>query len=314
MRKAFIESLCELARERDDIILLCGDLGFSVLEPFADQFPNRYFNAGVAEQNMAGMAAGLALSGKTVVTYSIANFAVARCLEQIRNDICYHNANVIVVSVGTGVAYGSQGYTHHGIEDMAFTRVLPNMTVVSPGDPVEVRWAVRQLVTRGGPSSLRLGRGGELAVHGDAGFGAIFGKAIPLRPLGKDVTFLSTGVILPEVIAATDMLRARGIEAGALSVPVVCPLDTAAIEEAARTSNLLISVEEHLVDGGFGGAVAEVIAGMRGPHARLMRVGIKRGMSKIVGDQNYLRILNGIDRQGLLNTAIGEVCQNAVGV
>lgn len=307
MRKAFIDSLCELAQERDDIILLCGDLGFSVLESFAAQFPGRYFNVGIAEQNMTGMAAGLALTGKTVVTYSIANFAVTRCLEQIRNDVCYHNCNVIVVSVGTGVAYGSQGYTHHGIEDIAFTRVLPNMTVVSPGDPVEVGWAMRKLVERGGPASLRLGRGGESVVHDTECFNPHFGGVIPLRPVGEEVTFLSTGVILPEVLAAADLLRIHGIEAGVLSVPVINPLDIASIEKIARSSKLLISVEEHLIDGGFGSAIAEVISGMRAPHARLLRAGIKRGMSKIIGDQSYLRNLYGIDRKSLADAVIAEI-------
>src|ERR1700749_2063770 len=130
---------------------MCGDLGFSVLERFAERFPQRYFNAGIAEQNMTGMAAGMALAGNIVITYSIANFAILRCLEQFRNDVCYHNASVIVVSVGTGTAYGSQGYTHHGIEDIAITRTLPNVSVASPGDPEEVRWALRELMKRRGP-------------------------------------------------------------------------------------------------------------------------------------------------------------------
>ncbi|GAB3439047.1 transketolase family protein [Insolitispirillum peregrinum] len=307
MRNAFIDSLCELAREREDIVLLCGDLGYSVLERFAEAFPDRYFNVGIAEQNMAGMAAGLAMAGKTVVTYSIANFAVVRCLEQIRNDICYHNGSVIVVSVGTGVAYGSQGYTHHGIEDMAFTRVLPNMTVVSPGDPAETRWAMRHLVERGGPSNLRLGRGGEPMVHAGGQLQAPFGDAIVMQAPGSQVTFLSTGAILPEVMNAAQALKAQGIDVGVLSMPVVAPLDVAAIEQAARTSSLLISAEEHLAEAGFGGAVAEVVASLRGPHARLVRAGIKRGMSKLVGDQNHIRALNGINSQGLFELALAEL-------
>jgi transketolase len=316
MRNAFIDSLCEIAHQRNDIVLLCGDLGYSVLERFADAFPDRYFNVGIAEQNMAGMAAGLAMAGKTVVTYSIANFAVARCLEQIRNDICYHNCNVIVVSVGTGVAYGSQGYTHHGIEDMAFTRVLPNMTVVSPGDPVETRWALQHLIARGGPANLRLGRGGEPVVHRggplSATFGDAFGDAIALQPPGPALTFLSTGSILPEVAAAAEILKTRGINAGLLSMPVVSPLDQMAIEHAAKTSSLLISAEEHRIEGGFGGAVAEIVASMRGARARLIRTGIKDGMSKLVGDQNHIRKANGLDRQSLADLAFTELGANKV--
>ena len=132
MRNTFIDTLCELAAEDARVWLMCGDLGYSVLERFADRFPNRYINAGVAEQNLTGVAAGLALSGKIVFTYSIANFPIMRCLEQVRNDVCYHNLNVKIVAIGCGFAYGAAGYSHHGAEDLAVMRTLPNMTVVAP--------------------------------------------------------------------------------------------------------------------------------------------------------------------------------------
>src|SRR5262249_13809462 len=141
MRAAFIKTLYELAERDERVWLLTGDLGFTVLEDFARRFPERYLNVGVAEQNMTGVAAGLARCGKVVFTYSIANFPTLRCLEQIRNDVCYHEANVKVVSVGGGFAYGAAGYTHHGVEDLGALRLLPGMTVVAPGDPVETRLA-----------------------------------------------------------------------------------------------------------------------------------------------------------------------------
>ncbi len=306
MRNAFVDELCRIARERKDVVLLTGDLGFSVLEKFAEEFPERYFNVGIAEQNMAGMAAGLALSGLTVVTYSIANFAIVRCLEQVRNDICYHGGAVIVVSVGTGVAYGSQGYTHHGIEDMAFTRVLPNMAVIAPGDPVETRHGLRALVERGGPGSLRLGRGGEPVLHDPETFRWTFGKAVPLIA-PQSVTFLSTGVILGEVLAAADLLQRQGIAAGVLSMPSVEPLDVEAVIAAARHARLLITVEEHVREGGFGGAVAEIVAGLPAPRARLIRTGIARNTAKIVGDQAFLRRTNGIDAASLAALVEGEM-------
>ena len=299
MRAAFIETLCDLAEERSEIVLLCGDLGFSVLEIFAEKFPDRYYNVGIAEQNMTGLAAGLAMSGKTVVTYSIANFAVVRCLEQLRNDVCYHNGSVIVVSVGTGTAYGSQGYTHHGIEDVAFTRVLPNMAVVSPGDPIEVRWAVRALIERRGPANLRLGRGGEPLVHNRDNFHAVLGKAIMLRPIAEQVTFLSSGVILSEVVAAADELTSNGIKAGVLSIPCVQPLDIDVIKLAARRSSLLVSVEEHVPEG-FGGAVAEVVAGMSQPRARLLRLGVRRNGPKEAANQAEIRRANELDAVSLV--------------
>ncbi len=310
MRNAFIEELCDIARERQDVVLLTGDLGFSVLEKFAEEFPDRYFNVGIAEQNMAGMAAGLALSGLTVVTYSIANFALVRCLEQLRNDVCYHDAAVIVVSVGTGVAYGSQGYTHHGIEDMAFTRVLPNMAVIAPADPVETRHGLRALIARRGPASLRLGRGGEPVLHDPQTFQWTFGKAVTLHP-PQAITFLSTGVILKEVLAAADLLKHNGIKVGVLSVPAVEPLDHNAVIAAARQARLLITVEEHVREGGFGGAVAEIVAGLPAPHARLIRAGIPRSAAKFVGDQNFLRQANGIDAASLAGLAVRELTTSA---
>jgi transketolase len=161
MRTAFIKALTDLAETDNRIWLVTGDLGFSVLEEFASRFPDRYLNVGVAEQNMTGVAAGLAMSGKIVFTYSIANFPTLRCLEQVRNDVCYHNANVKIVAVGGGLAYGAQGYTHHAIEDLAILRALPNIRVIAPGDPAETRAAVMAIVNTPGPCYLRLGKAGE---------------------------------------------------------------------------------------------------------------------------------------------------------
>ena len=146
MRTAFIEALCEEAVLDDRIWLLTGDLGYSVLECFAESFPDRYVNVGVSEQNMAGLAAGLAFCGKIVFIYSIGNFPVMRCLEQIRNDTCYHNLNVNIVAVGGGLAYGAAGYTHHAIEDLGVIRTLPNMTIIAPGDPIETKLAIKNIL------------------------------------------------------------------------------------------------------------------------------------------------------------------------
>lgn len=306
MRKAFISTLCELAEKNQDIVLLCGDLGYSVLEEFSNKFPDRYFNVGIAEQNMAGVAAGLALSGKIVFTYSIANFAITRCLEQIRNDICYHNAHVIIVAVGTGVAYGAQGYTHHGIEDLSFTRVLPNVTVASPGDPLEVKMVMRNLVAKSSPAVLRLGRGSEPTIHSIEPAGD-FGKLIKVCDGAGEVVFIASGTILPEVVAACNLLKEKGVEASLFSMPVITPINTSEIQSLAMTTTLLISVEEHLVDGGVGSALAEIIAELPSPHARLVRMGVPRGVTKLIGDQNYLRKCYGIDSLSIANKALIEI-------
>jgi transketolase len=257
VRTAFIETLKDLAGQDERIWLLCADLGFSVLETFAQSFPKRYVNVGVAEQNMAGVAAGLALSGKIVFTYSIANFPVIRCLEQIRNDVCAHNLNVKVVSVGGGFAYGSAGYTHHGTEDLAMMRTLPNMTVLAPGDPVETRLLTVAATERPGPCYLRLGKAGEPIVHTSQPEITI-GKAIVLRT-GDAGTLISTGGALAMTMKAAGELAALGVSVSVLSMPSLSPLDEDAILRAARDTGRIVTVENHGM-GGLGSAVAEVLA------------------------------------------------------
>src|SRR5580704_16656925 len=165
MRGAFFDALLTLAERDHRINLIVGDLGFGVVETFAQRFPDRFLNAGIAEQNMTGIAAGMALSGRIVFTYSIANFPILRCLEQVRNDVCYHNANVKIVAVGGGLAYGSLGSTHHATEDLAIMRALPRMVVVAPGDTMEAEAATEAIALHPGPCYLRLGRAGEASVH-----------------------------------------------------------------------------------------------------------------------------------------------------
>ena len=293
MRTAFIETLFELAEQDDRIWLLTGDLGYSVLERFAQQFPKRYINMGVAEQNMTGVAAGLALEGKIVFTYSIANFPVMRCLEQIRNDVCYHNLNVKVVAVGGGVAYGAAGYTHHSVEDLAVMCAMPNMTVLAPGDPVEVQLATRAIANWHGPCYLRLGKGGEPIVYQTKPAFAI-GKTIVVRE-GNDVTLISTGGILSEVISAAEQLAPQ-IQARVLSTPTVKPLDEESILKAASETKLLVTIEEHTAIGGLGSAVAQVLnitAKMRDCHCLILS--LSEAPQPTVGSQRYFRQLFGLD-------------------
>ena len=216
MRTAFIETLLELADKDSRIWLLCADLGYSVLEPFRDRFPDRFVNVGVAEQNMIGIASGLAHAGKVAFCYSIANFPTLRCLEQIRNDVCYHDCNVNIVSVGGGVAYGAQGYTHHAVEDLAVMRALPNVVVAAPGDPLEVRSLTHALANHAGPCFLRLGKAGEAVVHNAVPVVKV-GQALPLRE-GGDVMLISTGGTLEPTLHAAERLRQRG-GGGGVSLP-----------------------------------------------------------------------------------------------
>jgi len=299
MRTAFSETLFELAREDPRIVLITGDLGFNVVTPFMERLPRQFVNAGVAEQNLTGLAVGMALSGKIVFTYSIANFPVLRCFEQIRNDACYHNANVRIVSVGAGMTYGSLGPSHHATEDLAVMRALPGMTVIAPGDPVETRLAVQALVAHQGPAYLRLGRDKEPVVHQvEPAFE--MGKAIPVRK-GKDLTLIATGCMLYQAVQAAEALAIHGLQAGVLSLHTVKPLDAKAVLSAARETPAVFTLEEHSVVGGLGGAVAEVLleSGERPRHFR--RIGLLDTFSSIVGDQEYLRAQYGLDVTGIVN-------------
>jgi transketolase len=285
MRTAFINELTRIAGEDERIFLLTADLGYSVLERFAEAHPAQYANVGVCEQAMTGIAAGMALSGKRVVTYSIANFPTLRCLEQVRNDICHHDANVTIVAVGGGLAYGAQGYTHHGVEDLGIMSLLPNMTVVCPADPSEVTALLPQLLDRPGPKYLRLGRSGEARLHPE-GTRIDLGRANWIRE-GRDVAFLATGSIITLAVAAADALAVRGISSAIASFHTVRPLDEAAIRRAADTCRAVITVEEHMVDGGFGTRVADML--MR--DARLPRFGkfgIRDETRAQIGSQRYL--------------------------
>lgn len=300
MRTAFIETLLEVAKQDERIWLVTGDLGYSVLEKFAHELPQQFVNVGVAEQNMIGVAAGLALAGKIVFTYSIANFPIIRCLEQIRNDVCYHGLSVKIVAVGGGFSYGAQGYTHHGIEDLAMMRVLPNMTVVAPADPVETRLATQAIVAHSGPCYLRLGRSDEPVVH-QTSPEFVIGQAIKLQD-GNDLTFFCTGGTLELVLAAAQHLAVSGCAAGVVSMPTIQPLDQIAILQAAKETGRIITVEEHGI-GGLSSAVSEVLL-LSGYHARMRAVRIGHPTRHtIAGSQEYLRSLHGLSVDGICAVA-----------
>jgi transketolase len=297
MRTAFIETLLDIASRDTRVYLLTGDLGFGVVEPFAQRFSTRFVNVGVAEQNMTGIATGLALSGKVVFTYSIANFPTLRCLEQIRNGPCYHGANVKIVSVGGGLAYGSLGMSHHATEDIAVLRALPNMTVIAPGDPVETRHAVEAIVRHDGPAYLRLGRAGEPTVHRHPVSFEI-GRALLVSP-GNDITLISTGGMLHTTNAVAVELGRSGLRCRVLSMHTVKPLDEAAVRSAAAETKLVVTIEEHSTTGGLGGAVAEVMAERAEPTAPLKRVGLPSAFVSEAGSRDYLARRYGLSTEAI---------------
>lgn len=300
MRTAFIQALNEMADGDERVCLIVGDLGYSVIDDFANRHPDQFVNAGVSEQNMIGLAVGMAMTGKIVFTYSIGNFGTLRCLEQIRNDVCYHRVNVKVVTVGGGLAYGNLGVTHHATEDVAIMRSLPNMTVVAPGDPVEARLATRAVVALDGPAYLRLGKAGEPVVHErEPDFG--LGRAITLRE-GTDVTLIASGGMLATADRVSRSLAGQGLGVRLLSMHTVKPLDGEAVKSAARETRYVFTLEEHSVEGGLGGAVAEVLAELEPDHAPLKRIGLRPEFNKTVGDQNYLKSMHGLDEESVHKT------------
>jgi transketolase len=266
--------------------------------------PNQFLNVGVAEQNMTGIAAGLADVGKTVFTYSIANFPTMRCLEQIRNDVCYHGYPVRVVAVGGGFTYATQGYTHHGVEDIGVMRTLPGMVVIAPGDPLEAACATKALCTLPGPAYLRLGKAGEPKVHaGPIDFH--IGKAIEVTS-GGDVTLVSTGGMLVHAMQTAEKLRGDGVSVRVLSMHTVKPLDAGAIERALAETQVVITVEEHNVGSGLGAAVAQVVAAREGPRAKFRMYGLPDVPYSRVGNLPYMREMMGDLRELALTTLRGR--------
>lgn len=304
MRTAFLDTLYELAKADRRIVFVTGDLGFSVVERFMADLPDQFVNAGVAEQNMTSLAAGMALYGKIALTYSIANFPTLRCLEQVRNDVCYHEANVKIVAVGGGFTYGALGSSHHATEELGVMRAMPGMVVVAPADPVEARAATRAIVAHPGPCYIRLGKAGEPNVHaGPIDFQ--LGRAILLRE-GRDLTLISTGGMLGTSLVVAERLAERGVGARVLSMHTLKPLDEAAVRAAAAETGAIVTLEQHSVIGGLGSAVAEVLAEAGGSHGNgaarvpFRRIGVASAFSERVGSQKWLEQQHGLDEAGVL--------------
>jgi transketolase len=299
VRDTFIASLTKLAERDPRVFLITGDLGFAVLDNYSRNHSHQFLNAGVAEQNMTGLATGLALDGRIVFTYSIGNFPTLRALEQIRNDAAYHDANVNVVAVGGGFSYGALGISHHATEDLAILRSLPGLTVVAPGDDWETECAVPALAARPGTTYLRLDRSsaGRTQREGEE---FVLGQARRLRE-GTDATLVSTGGILSVTLAAADeLLSKHGIRVRVLSMHTIVPLDVKSLEEAASETGGIVTVEEHSVHGGLGGAVAESLLESGVVPRAFHRIGLRSGFSSIVGSQDYLRAAYGMDAPSIV--------------
>lgn len=292
MRTAFINQLLEEARHDDKIFLIVGDLGYHVVEPFAKEFPTRFLNVGIAEQNMAGVAAGLAMTGYNVYIYSIGNFPTLRCLEQIRNDIAYHHANVKIVSVGAGYAYGSLGTTHQATEDIGALRVMPNMVVATPGDPIEARAIAKLSVGYKGPIYIRLGKAGEKIVHKEV-VTLHLGDICPiLKYHDNKKAVIACGNILDSV---KHQIEENNLPYNLYSIPFVKPIDVEQLKEIVDShSDGIITIEEHQKSCGIGAAIAEQLNdlyadGIITKYPKVKRIAIPDEFVGIVGTQSYLR-------------------------
>ena len=286
MRTTFIETLTELARKDERIFLLSADMGFSVFESFMKEFPDRYYNTGIAEQNTMGIAAGLAATGKIVFVYSIIPFVTMRCFEQVRLDLAYNEMNVKIVGIGSGFTYGPLGSSHHAIEDISIMRSIPNMTVLCPGDPVETRELVLRSYEHVGPIYIRLGKNGEPNIHQNKPLIQI-GKSIEIST-GNDLAIITTGNMLETGKRWVDEWKNEGKNARLISMPSIKPFDKKIIYDIIDMQIPIISLEEHSIIGGLGSSISEIIAEYGKP-VKFFRLGINDHFSHIVGDQNFLR-------------------------
>lgn len=300
MRDAFLDKLTELAEKDDSVVFLTADLGFGVFEDFEKRFPKQYVNVGVAEQNMTGLATGLALEGRKVVTYSIGNFPTLRCLEQIRNDACYHEANVTIVASGGGFSYGALGMSHHATEDLAILRALPGVTVVAPSSAWEASEATEALINSNSVGYLRLDKTKDSSPPKP---NEIFklGKARRIRE-GADLTLIASGGIVADAISAAEKVSLAGIDCRVLSCHSLKPIDVEEIRSAANETQGIITIEEHNIIGGLAGAVSETCM-VNGVYPKsFKRIGLDDHYSSIVGSQSFLKAKYGMDSDAIISS------------
>jgi transketolase len=287
VRTAFIQQLILEARRNPRVFLVVGDLGYSVVEPFAQEFADRFLNTGVAEQNMTGVAAGLASEGYHVFTYSIANFPTLRCLEQIRNDVCYHGLPVAIVAVGGGMAYGNLGYSHHAVQDIAIMRTLPGIRVFAPGDPGETQECVQWQALHPGPTYLRLGKAGEPMLHSVRGIDC---GPLHVRQGSTSIALVSTGGMLKTAIDAHETLKADNIQIDVYSLPWLKPIKRGFLA-SLEGYRKIVTLEEHVAEGGLSGVLRENLA--TGPTVVSLHVGEET--AHYVGSQEFLREAGRLD-------------------
>ena len=303
MRNAFADELTILAQGDPRIVLLSGDIGNKLFDGFKNIEQARFYNCGIAEANMMGVAAGLALSGLKPVVYTITPFTTTRCFEQIRIDVAYHEAPVIIVGTGSGLSYAELGPTHHSLEDLAILRTLPGLVILAPSDEIELRLGLRAALNQSKPVYMRIGKKGEEKIH-TTNPNFQIGKSIKIRT-GKDVALVGTGTIMATVIAAAEKLESCGISTEVVSMHTVKPIDTEYLDQISSADfSLMASIEEHGLIGGLGSAVSEwrSLSGSKIPH---IQFGTPDSFMHEIGSQLYAR-----EKYGLTSTNIANVIKS----
>lgn len=293
MRKAFVRKMMEFAADDPSVILVTGDLGFNFFEEYSQRFPEQFLNVGICEQSMAGICAGLAMTGRKVFMYSIGNFPTLRCLEQIRNDICYHDLPVFIVSNGGGMAYGYLGMSHHGTEDISVMRSLPGITVCAPADPLEVEALMDFIYRKGKPAFLRMNRGGEPVLYHQM---PDIEKPVFLEQYSNpeaDTVLIATGEIGNLLEDIRKKLENADIVVDTFTCPVVKPLPQLPSDWFNKRIKMIVTLEENNAVGGLGSALAEELSG-RISHPALLRIGMPDAYCSVVGKQNTLRDFYGL--------------------
>jgi transketolase len=305
MRNAFALEVTSRAACDPRVVMLSGDIGNRLFDQVKGLCPERFHNCGVAEANMIGVAAGLAMSGLKPVAYTITPFITTRCLEQIKLDICAHNLPVVLAGVGAGLSYAALGSTHHSLEDVGILRLMPNLIICAPADAVEARLALRAALAQEAPVYLRLGKKGEPLMHQSAPDFAL-GRGITLRQ-GRDACLVGNGTVVACCVAAAELLAARGVSATVVDMHTVKPLDAPLLTECFATHPLVVTVEEHWLAGGFGSAVAEWKTDHDIGGGRLKRLGVTDTFLHRTGGQGNARKLTGLDPEGIARTVLAEL-------
>lgn len=305
MRNGFAQTITELATHDPRIQLLSGDIGNRLFNELKRRKPNQFYNCGVAEANMMGVAAGMALSGLRPFVYTITPFTTARCFEQVKIDVCYHNVPVVIVGTGSGLSYAALGPTHHSLEDMGIFRTLPNMRIIAPCDTVELEYALQAILKDDVPTYIRIGKKGEPLIHKNP-FEFELGKAAVLRP-GQKIALIGTGTIMSEVIKAAEMLESQGISTEVVSFHTVKPLDAEYLKHATRRFELLAVIEEHGIIGGLGSAIND----WKVEHdisCRQINFGTPDEFMHEIGNQQYARKKYGLTADSIVNKITNQLC------